>query len=239
MPTTTRSMSKILHKQGYVIYRNILSDLPAILELLSDYMNETAGPIFNNEKTNDNRRRQNKLNTRNPIFRKWIQEIEETIRSIHPIQSLHFQDWNILQSLPGCKSQQPHTDYVPTEKFVKKMGELDSPENYSKIPLLCLVALEPNTYLDVWDNSTRLITLSDEKLKDYVNHDIQSNRLCLQAGDVLIFRPDLVHAGSPYSEENIRLHVYLDSLEIPRQVNRTFIINKHGNYSLKRLFNQI
>jgi hypothetical protein len=232
MPATTRSMSKILHQRGYIIYRNILPDLPAILDLLRDYMNETAGPIFNNEKTNDTRRRQNKLNTRNPVLRKWIQEIEETICSIHPLQNLRFRDWNILQSLPGCKSQQPHTDYVPTEQFIRKMNEFDVMENHSKMPLLCLIALEPNTYLDIWENSIRLITLSD----DYMNPDIWLNRLCLQAGDILIFRPDLIHAGSSYSEENIRLHVYLDSEEIPRRANRTFIINKHGNYWLRSLF---
>jgi ectoine hydroxylase-related dioxygenase (phytanoyl-CoA dioxygenase family) len=232
MPVTTRSMSKILHQRGYIIYRNILPDLPAILDSLRNYMNETAGPIFNNEKNNDNRRRQNKLNTRNPVLRKWIQEIEEIIRSIHPLQKLRFRDWNILQSLPGCKSQQPHTDYVPTEQFIRKMSELDIDENHNKIPLLCLVALESNTYLDIWENSIRLITLSD----DHMNPNISLNRLCLQTGDVLIFRPDLIHAGSSYSEENIRLHVYLDSEEIPRQANRTFIINKHAGNWLKSRF---
>lgn len=240
MPVTTRSMSKILHQKGYVIYRNVLSDLDdsKILDSLRDYMNETGGPIFNNEKTNDNRRRQNKLTTRNPLIRNWVCSIEETLRSIHPLKNLVFREWNILQSLPGCESQQPHTDYVPTERFIKKMSYLDVPENHLKIPLLSLIALEPNTYLDVWENSCRLITSSDERLKDYVNPDIRSNRLCLQPGDVLLFRPDLIHAGSSYSEENLRLHVYLDSLEIPRQTNRTFIINKHGNKLLKSMFNQ-
>ena len=231
----TRSMSKILHQRGYVIYRNIIPNPDnEIIDLLRDYMDETAGPIFNNSKTNDNRRRQNKLNTRNPVLRKWIQDIEETIRSIHPLQNLHFRDWNVLQSLPGCKSQQPHTDYVPTEQFVKKMIELDTPENRRKMPLLCLVALEPNTYLDVWENSCRLIT----SCEDILSPSLVLNRLCLQAGDVLLFRPDLVHAGSSYVEENIRLHVYLDSEEIPRRANRTFIINKHGGDRLKMKFNQ-
>jgi ectoine hydroxylase-related dioxygenase (phytanoyl-CoA dioxygenase family) len=172
------------------------------------------------------------LNTRNPILRKWIQDIEETIRLIHPLQNQVFREWNVLQSLPGCKSQQPHTDYVPTEQFIKKMNELDTQENHRKMPLLCLVALEPNTYLDVWENSTRLITSSE----DILSPDPVLNRLCLQAGDVLLFRPDLIHAGSSYVEENIRLHVYLDSEEIPRRANRTFIINKHGNNWLKTLF---
>jgi ectoine hydroxylase-related dioxygenase (phytanoyl-CoA dioxygenase family) len=116
------------------------------------------------------------------------------------------------------------------------MAELDNPENHSKMPLLCLIALEPNTYLDVWENSTRLITLSEQILKDILYPDMFLNRLCLQPGDVLIFRPDLIHAGSSYSEENLRLHVYLDSLEITRPANRTFIINKHGNYWLKLMF---
>ncbi len=238
MPATTRSMTKLLHLQGYVVYRNAIAEAnnSEILELLRDYMNESSGPIFNNIKTNDNRRRQSKLNTRNPVLRKWIQDLEETICSIHPIQNLKFRDWNVLQSLPGCKSQQPHTDYVPTEQFIKKMAELDNPENHSKMPLLCLIALEPNTYLDVWENSTRLITLPEDILRDILYPDMFLNRLCLQPGDVLLFRPDLIHAGSSYSEENIRLHVYLDSLEIPRQANRTFIINKHGNYWLKMMF---
>jgi ectoine hydroxylase-related dioxygenase (phytanoyl-CoA dioxygenase family) len=199
-------------------------------------MNESSGPIFNNIKTNDNRRRQSRLNSRNPVLRKWVQEIGETICSIHPLDNLKFLDWNVLQSLPGCKSQQPHTDYVPTEQFIKKMDELDNPENHSKMPLLCLIALEPNTYLDVWENSTRLITLPEQILKDILYPDMFLNRLCLQPGDILLFRPDLIHAGSSYSEENIRLHVYLDSEEIPRQANRTFIINKHGNYWLKLMF---
>jgi hypothetical protein len=81
MPATTRSISKILHFQGYVIYRNATPEAnnSEILDLLRDYMNETSGPIFNNVKTNDNRRRQSKINIRNPMIKKWIQDIEETI----------------------------------------------------------------------------------------------------------------------------------------------------------------
>jgi ectoine hydroxylase-related dioxygenase (phytanoyl-CoA dioxygenase family) len=233
-------MSKILHQQGYIVYRNVLSGLnnAEILELLRDHMNETSDPIFNNIKTNDNRRRQSKMNIKNPQLKQWTHNLEETLRSIHPLQNLSFRDWNVLQSLPGCKMQQAHTDYVPTDDFIKKMAKLDNLDNQSKIPLLCLVALEPNTYLDIWENSTHLITLSEDLLKDILSPDIFVNRICLQPGDVLLFRPDLIHAGSSYSEENIRLHVYLDSLEIPRQANRTFIINKHGGHWLRSMFSQ-
>ena len=143
MPATTRSMSKILHQQGYIVYRNVLSGLnnAEILELLRDHMNETSDPIFNNIKTNDNRRRQSKMNIKNPQLKQWTHNLEETLRSIHPLQNLSFRDWNVLQSLPGCKMQQAHTDYVPTDDFIKKMAKLDNLDNQSKIPLLCLVAL--------------------------------------------------------------------------------------------------
>jgi len=45
---------------------------------------------------------------------------------------------------------------------------------------------------------------------------------------MFIFRGDLVHAGAGYNDENIRLHVYLDSYLCPREPNRTYIISKHA-----------
>ena len=187
---------------------------------------------------NDNKRNQVKLHVDNLNIATWVVYLESVIRSLHPIENLKFKDWNILQSLSGCKAQQPHTDYVPDQKFIDKMFVLDVPPNQSKIPLLCLVALEPNTYLDIWENSIQLITQSEEILKDILNPGIERVRITLQPGDILLFRPDLVHAGSAYENENVRLHVYLDSAEIPRTPNRTFIIHKHGGEWLRAMFSR-
>jgi hypothetical protein len=38
----------------------------------------------------------------------------------------------------------------------------------------------------------------------------------LQAGDVLIFRGDLVHAGAGVEKANVRLHAYMDVKGKPR-----------------------
>ena len=187
---------------------------------------------------NDNKRNQVKLHVDNLNIATWVVYLESTIRSLCSIENLDFKEWNILQSLAGCKRQQAHTDYVPDPTFIEKMKELDVPSKQSKIPLLCLVALEPNTYLDIWENSIQLITQSEAILKDILNPGVERVRITLQPGDILIFRPDLVHAGSAYETENVRLHVYLDSAEIPRTPNRTFIIHKHGGEWLRAMFSR-
>jgi ectoine hydroxylase-related dioxygenase (phytanoyl-CoA dioxygenase family) len=64
--------------------------------------------------------------------------------------------------------------------------------------------LQDNTTLDVFDDQ------GEHKL------------LALDAGDILLFRSDLVHAGSAYTEDNLRLHAYLDSPFVKRITNRTW-----------------
>jgi hypothetical protein len=238
MPTITRSMTKILHQQGYVVYQNALKEFmsPTILQYFQEYMKQTADPIFNNKNNNDNLRRQSRLKKNDPKIYNWLLDIEDVLCSIHPLDSLQFKNWNVLQSLPGCKEQQSHTDYVPTKEFIEKMKEWDTPEKQRNIPLLCLIAIQPNTYIDIWKDSKGLIFMDNTELHNIPTGSIKKWRLCLQEGDVLFFRPDLIHAGSNFSEENIRLHVYLDNPDLYRSPNRTFIIQKHADHSLKRIF---
>ena len=46
--------------------------------------------------------------------------------------------------------------------------------------------------------------------------------LTLNAGDLIIFRGDLSHAGAAYEEDNVRVHVYIDSPLYPREPGETF-----------------
>ena len=66
-------------------------------------------------------------------------------------------------------------------------------------PLGVLVAL---------DDDTIFYTL-DKKIK-------------LKRGDILIFDGDLVHAGGDYTQDNYRIHVYLDVSYKCRDVNKTY-----------------
>ena len=45
----------------------------------------------------------------------------------------------------------------------------------------------------------------------------------LDQGDVLVFDGDVVHAGGAYENENIRCHLYLDSCDVIRTINTTYL----------------
>ena len=96
-----------------------------------------------------------------------------------------------------------------------------------------LVATMPGTKLNVWPGSIKLITTHPEFIK--YNDQINCKVLDLDKGDVVFFRADLVHAGSSYDKENVRLHCFLDSEFVQRQPNRTFLIRKHGSEELSNL----
>jgi len=70
------------------------------------------------------------------------------------------------------------------------------------VPLACIVALQDGTRLHVWPFDTG-----------------KEEEVVLNAGDMLLFRGDLGHAGAEYDEENWRLHVYIDSPVIERQTD--------------------
>ena len=73
----------------------------------------------------------------------------------------------------------------------------------SKKSYFVIVAIEDDTYLNAYLNS-------------------RSRRLKLMRGDLLIGRGDLHHAGSAYSNRNIRLHYYVDGLKSGRIQNTTY-----------------
>jgi len=153
-----------------------------------------GGPIFNGAK-NDKRRIQSNLSRKPALLDEFIDELETTIYELLPADSpLSFSNWVILKSTSGCERQLPHTDYDP--ELIRRTP--------ADIPLLVLVSIMPNTYLDLWDANG--------------NHE----RASMDAGDILIFRADTVHAGSAYQRENMRIHVYLDSPAIQRIHNRVW-----------------
>lgn len=98
------------------------------------------------------------------------------------------------------------------------------------MPLAVLIALEKRTTLNVWPKAIRNL--------QGVDNPIKSKLISLNPGDMLIFRGDLVHAGSKYKDENVRLHAYLDSPLIDRINNRTFIISLDSPPQVKSLIFQ-
>ena len=66
--------------------------------------------------------------------------------------------------------------------------------------LLFFKKLFSGTLFDVWPGAIRFD--SSRKFKHL--------QIKLQAGDVLIFRGDLVHGGAAVKEANVRIHAYME-----------------------------
>lgn len=128
---------------------------------------------------------------------------------------------SFLMSLPGCQRQPAHADYYP--------GDLDA-YSVDVYPLGCLIALEDETLLDVWSGCFGTNVLYDQNRTGAYT----SRLLTLLAGDVVFFRADLVHAGSSYLQPNLRMHIYLDTLDITHRANRTWRIDSQS-YSIRNI----
>jgi len=197
----TRSVSRQnqtnVYTRGYHVFKNKIPVHPTVLTALKKQVDsKTGGPIFNGAK-NDKKRIQSNLSRPPALLDEFIDELETIIYDLLPPDSpLSFSNWVILKSTEGCERQRPHTDYDP--ELIRRAP------NHKDIPLLVLVSIMPNTCLDMWDANG--------------NHE----RVSMDAGDILIFRADTVHAGSSYQRENVRIHVYLDNQMIQRIHNRVW-----------------
>ena len=126
--------------------------------------------------------------------------------------------WASLWSLPGNLKQPAHFDFEP-EKVVGLVNSL--------MPLLVVVALQDDTFLDIWVGYKGLNDGS-------ITSPVGPTRIKLNQGDVLVFLGDCIHAGSYYANENIRLHCYfpVNMSGVPRPDNKTNIIYRlRGEYS--------
>jgi hypothetical protein len=203
-----------LHEKGYTVIPRFLSvtDTAHLWESVSVYVEKhRMDPIFNFNATapTDRRRRQIDMPERlSALLRARLTEAAPGRMAT---------DCVILESLAGCQIQAAHTDYVPNSAL------LDT--NDDTVPLLAVFALQGGTRLDVWPESHRLV-----RRPRLTRHTPKVTRRTveLDAGDLIVFRGDLIHAGSAYTQHNLRIHTYLDHPTVPRPPNRTWVIQKHA-----------
>lgn len=199
-----------LHVDGYAVLRGFTTITSAAYNTYMQMAADAAEPIFNDnpaEHRNDNRRRQLTLNERTaagPL----VAALRRCLETEFPHHTAR--DWVLLESRPGCRQQAAHTDYVPIPELTAARDE--------EVPLLFLLALEDDTRLEVWPRTHRPR-----------RYPVFRTTVGLSAGDAVLFRGDLVHAGSAYERQNLRIHAYLDHPAVPRDPNRTWIIYKHAD----------
>lgn len=216
-----------LHTVGYRVYKSVFK-IPQ--EVLQDVIKISQDAIeifnYNESQRNDFKRLEGPIDRRKccKVTKKFLTALDEFL--IEKISSvLTPSKWNVIKSKAGCQDQAPHCDYVPDLPLARAPDE--------KMPLSVLVSLMPGTQLNIWPNSIRLVSLGGRMLKEM--EPIPCEVLKLDAGDVLVFRGDFIHAGSSYSKDNYRLHMFFDSDLVPRDFNTTWTVHQDGEPSLKKL----
>ena len=211
-----------LHTNGFQVYPGGASVTDILLQKLRQHAQGKSRRIFNHneqDKRDDSKRRQCNCPTKNKDYQVFDRAIREFVAA-KVNTSLSPENPVILHSRPGCQPQAAHCDYEPNQ-HLKACKD-------SQIPLALVVCLMPNTTLRVWPKSHRLVTGNSECTS------IECQKLSLTPGDIVVFRGDLVHAGSEYEQENFRVHYYLDSPLVPREKNRTWLIAKQASPELQQ-----
>jgi hypothetical protein len=209
-----------LHTNGYAILKNAISIPESMVGDLLDQIEKKGGPIFNSSR-NDNKRLQCNLKP-NKEYSHIIRKIEKNVQEINPL--LIPSKWAIIYSKIGCKKQLAHLDYENCEEFQNVIKE------DNKTPLLVIVAVMPGTAVYLWEGSVQVIQGIQP------SNTCKGTKIMLDVGDILVFRADMVHCGSDYDQPNVRLHCYMDSPFLARNPNRTWIISKHADENIKKLF---
>jgi ectoine hydroxylase-related dioxygenase (phytanoyl-CoA dioxygenase family) len=135
------------------------------------------------------------------------------------ISNVYTNEIQLLFSVAPCQAQVMHADYsYQTTK--SQMSALHMKFGVD-MPLSVIVSLLDHSSLVVWPGSFRILqnnfAVKTGSRCKYVNKVYEPEHLRLNAGDVVIFRPDLVHAGSAYGSDNLRLHLYLSNIMKSKQ----------------------
>jgi ectoine hydroxylase-related dioxygenase (phytanoyl-CoA dioxygenase family) len=219
-----QSSNETLHSLGYQVISQAIKIDSRILSHAKKTVAQNAGHIFNHNesnKRNDFKRRQKNLPVKSNYMKAFDSQVKEILKqNIHtdliPSRPV------VIHSRPGCQAQAAHCDYIPDEALKKV--------NDTQMPLAALVCLMKGSRLNLWPNSHHLATTNPSELMD--KEQIPCQEIQLNEGDIVVFRGDFIHAGSAYSDDNYRVHYYLDSPLIPRVANRTWLIEHSGNDAL-------
>jgi hypothetical protein len=188
-----------LYKDGYIVLRGAVTVLQSTVDgARKAIQGSRSGPIFNPDKK--------RLQARLDIDEKDLPGFSDINVALGiPYTTDSFV---ALKSLGGCLAQKAHIDYVIPPQH--------DPTNY-RISYGAIIAIEKETTLDVWPGSHHYIGAATPPLSP-----IPRKTVSMGPGDVCVFRGDLVHAGSNYYNENMRLHCYRDIPEMVHPKNAFF-----------------
>jgi ectoine hydroxylase-related dioxygenase (phytanoyl-CoA dioxygenase family) len=229
-----------LDHNGYAVLDCVCTPLPSFLTKLKKRTG--WGTIFNQKSANDGRRTQIELDTITDVE---IKDLNDIIESLSLFLKCFQSPFVAIHSQADCLEQTPHSDWNPA-------SIPPPPHQDHITPYGVLVSLEDKTTLEIWPKSHRVIRqLKPEnvenvkqakrehsdglitkrtKLAQEENHvnialrrfRLRKKQLSLNCGQIVVFRGDLIHAGSAYIQDNYRVHCYLDAKHTKRRHDATF-----------------
>jgi hypothetical protein len=192
--------SFVLHQDGFQVFPGMMTNCISqdLIDTCKTRCKEVGEVVFNNSRKvnsrqNDKKRMQLSVDRIDgAAIARFKQVLTERLSGVLPHHKVS--SMVTLLSKLFCEAQLAHTDFSPDTLSNVLLDD-------NKMPLACLVVLMDGTLFDVWPGAIRF-----DKNRDYKPLPIR-----LRAGDVLIFRGDLVHAGAAIGAvENVRFHAYLD-----------------------------
>ena len=191
-----------MDRDGFVVHRQAV----AVDSFTRDYFESLPLDLFHvifnnapaNSEENDGKRLQVDFATiegSSVTAQRFMIELKRRLRELVP--NYRVGGAAVLRSEEGCLGQLPHLDYPPPPAEGNARPT---------VPLGCLVALMDGTTIDVWSGAIGYEL-------NGCGRRFERQTLVLNAGDVLLFRGDLVHAGASSAVLNVRVHCYLEPLD--------------------------
>ena len=208
-----------LKEFGYTMFHYAKSGRTNISEesmeqIVSD-IHSFGGYLFNNGKTD----RQGGIGdkTRMQWIREWdalpgraAKVVSNRLLTTFPFLKLGLAQF--LLSEENGHDQRPHTDTEAGGDLLHKPEVQALKENIDqgKSPLSVIVTFGDPAQLIIWPSSMNVIWAVSGTEPKKIGQGI---RVHIPQFTALVFRQDLVHAGSSYSKTNVRLHFFMDLID--------------------------
>jgi hypothetical protein len=132
---------------------------------------------------------------RHPEISNFVEIVRQKVAAAFPQYDIV--DETFLLSLAGCKRQVAHRDINPhSDQFQNHV------KSGGAVPLSCVVAVQHGSSMCVWPGS--------HHDTDYTPAEKDMIRISISRHQMLVFRADLVHGGSDYDTDNLRIHFFMD-----------------------------
>jgi hypothetical protein len=227
--TLTNEQIRLILDWGYVIIPYSKSSDTNVagwdLDKLSDQVLDQGQFVFNNAANGEPGD-----GSRSQLSRDWSKLPGQAARIISEMIAASFPhlapgDAQLLHSAANGHDQRPHTDTTSGFSELKSanIAALYEHIKSERVPLSVIITFSKQSSLHVWPSSHNIIWAAKAKTKKEWSSFIQ-----IPPFSALVFRQDLVHAGTKYKVANLRLHFYMNLIadDYKSQKDRTFYVDE-------------